>query len=343
MPSPNPNWGEITTTTLFNRSRKLADNVTKNNAILARLTQRNKVKPVDGGQAIVQELEYSENGTYKRYSGYDILNISPSDVFTAAQYPWAQAAVAVSISGLEELQNSGVERMIDLLESRIGNSERTMTNGISGDCYGNGTLDGGKQIGGLQLLVADVQTAGVVGGIDRGLWPFWRAYVGSFSAAGLTAGTATMQTLMNRQWLNQVRGTDRPDLLIADNVYFSFYWESLQAIQRITSPSEGVAGFQSLKFMDADVVFDGGFQGVQAGVGTAIGNGITWATPSGAPSNHMYFLNTDYIFLRPHRDRNMVPLNPDRFTVNQDAMVKLVGWAGNMTMSNAFLQGVLIN
>ena len=53
--------------------------------------------------------------------------------------------------------------------------------------------------------------------------------------------------------------------------------------------------------------------------------------------------NTDYLFLRPHKDRNMVPLNPDRFAVNQDAMVKLVAWAGNMTMSNAFLQGVLIN
>lgn len=345
MPSPNPNWGEITTTTLFNRSRKLADNVTKNNAILARLSARGKIKPVDGGQAIVQELEYSENGTYKRYSGYDILNISPSDVFTAAQYPWAQAAVAVSISGLEELQNSGEERMIDLLESRIGNAERTMTNGISGDCYGDGTLDGGKQIGGLQLLVADVQTAGVVGGIDRGLWPFWRCYIGSFSGAGLTPGTATIQTMMNRSWLNQVRGTDRPDLLIGDNAYFQFYWESLQAIQRITSTAEGMAGFQSLKFMDADVVFDGGFQGVAAGtlVGGPVGGGITWGTLGGAPNNHMYFLNTDYIFLRPHRERNMVPLNPDRFTVNQDAMVKLVAWAGNMTMSNAFLQGVLIN
>jgi hypothetical protein len=75
--SPNPNWGEITTTTLFKRSRELADNVTKNNALLARLSQRGKIKPVDGGQAIVQELEYSENGTYNRYSGYDILNISP--------------------------------------------------------------------------------------------------------------------------------------------------------------------------------------------------------------------------------------------------------------------------
>jgi hypothetical protein len=343
MPSPNPNWGEVTTTTLYNRSRKLADNVTKNNAILQRLSARGKIKPVDGGQAIVQELEYSENGTYMRYSGYDILNISPSDVFTAAQYPWAQAAVAVSISGLEELQNSGEERMIDLLEARINNAERTMTNGISGDCYGDGTLSGGKQIGGLQLLVADVNTAGVVGGIDRGLWPFWRHSVNSFAANGLTPGTAAMQTQMNRQWLSQVRGTDRPDLGIFDNTYFRYYWESLQAIQRINSPSEGVAGFSSLKFMDMDCVFDGGFQGVAAGTGTAIGSGITWATLGGAPSNHGYFLNTDYIFLRPHRERNMVPLNPDRFAVNQDAMVKLVAWAGNMTMSNAFLQGVIIN
>jgi hypothetical protein len=240
MPSPNPNWGEITTTTLYNRSRTLADNVTKNNAILRRLSQRGKVKPVDGGQAIVQELEYSENGTFLRYSGYDILNISPSDVFTAAQYPWAQAACAVSISGLEEIQNSGENRMIDLLEARIGNAERTMTNGISGDCYGDGTLGGGKQIGGLQLLVADVNTAGVVGGIDRGLWPFWRHYVGSFTASGQTPSTATMQTMMNRQWLQQVRGTDRPDLIISDNTFFRFYWESLQAIQRITTSDAGV-------------------------------------------------------------------------------------------------------
>jgi hypothetical protein len=60
--------------------------------------------------------------------------------------------------------------------------------------------------------------------------------------------------------------------------------------------------------------------------------------PSGV---HFYALNTNYIYLRPHKDRNMVPLDPDRFSVNQDAMVKLVGWAGNMTLSNAFLQGVM--
>lgn len=74
MAIPNTNWSEITTTTLYNRSRKLADNMLKNNALLRRLSEKGKVKPVDGGQAIVQEIEYAENGTYVRYSG---LNLAP--------------------------------------------------------------------------------------------------------------------------------------------------------------------------------------------------------------------------------------------------------------------------
>jgi hypothetical protein len=56
----------------------------------------------------------------------------------------------------------------------------------------------------------------------------------------------------------------------------------------------------------------------------------------------MYFLNTNYLFFRPHKDRNFVPIGDSRQSVNQDAMVKLIGFAGNMTMSNASLQGTLI-
>ena len=345
MASPNANWGEITTTTLFNRSKKLADNVSKNNALLSRLEQKGNVKPVDGGQAIVQEMEYSENGTFTRYTGYDTLNIAPSDVLTAAQYSFTQAAVAVTINGLEELQNAGSERVIDLLESRIGNAEKTMMNNISNDCYSNGTADGGKQIGGLQLLVADVNNSGSVGGIDSGTWGFWQNYVASFASNSLSPGSSTIQTMMNRVWLAIARGRDHPDLWIADNTYYRYFWESLQAIQRINDAGKGVPGFRSLAFMDSDVVYDGGFQGNTTGntsTGSPLGAGGSWTSGSGAPASHMWALNTDYLFLRPHKDRNMVPLNPDRFSVNQDAMVRLIAWAGNMTTSNRFLQGLII-
>jgi hypothetical protein len=318
-----PNVSEIMTTTLESRTKKLADNVTQNNALLARLNKRGKVKPVSGGRVIYQELNYAENQTYKRYSGYEVLNISPSEVFSAAEYDWKQAAVAISISGLEQLQNSGKEQMIDLLESRIENAEQTMMNNLSADIYSDGTADGGKQIGGLQYLVADTPTSGIVGGINRASWSFWQNQTyDATTDGGAAASAATIQSYMNTLWLRCSRGTDKPDLIVADNNYFRYYWESLQAIQRVATADQADAGFQTLKFMGADVVFDGGYGG-------------------DAPANHMYFLNTNYIFWRPHTDRNMVPLNPDRFAVNQDAMVKLIAVAGNMTMSNAFLQGVL--
>ena len=98
--NPSSTMTEIVTTTLRNRTGKLEDNVTKNNALLARLRKKGKIRKVSGGRTIVQEMEYAENGTFKRYSGYEALNISPSDVFTAAEFNYAQAAVAISISGL---------------------------------------------------------------------------------------------------------------------------------------------------------------------------------------------------------------------------------------------------
>ncbi len=72
MASPNTNWGEITTTTLYNRQRKLADNVTKNNALLYRLKSRGRVKPVSGGRTIIQELNYQENGTLPLMKGFRV-------------------------------------------------------------------------------------------------------------------------------------------------------------------------------------------------------------------------------------------------------------------------------
>jgi hypothetical protein len=342
-----PNLSDIVTTTLRNRTGELADNMSRNNALLHRLNKRGKIKTFSGGRTIVQELNYANNQTFIWYSGYQTLNIAPSQVFTAAEFPIRQSAVAVSISGLEELQNSGEEAIIDLLESRIENAEDTFMNGLSMGIYGDGTVTG--SIGGLQLLVASSPATGVVGGIDRSQWPFWRniSYSGTTNG-GQAPSAASIQAYMDSVWVQLIRGRDYPDLIVADNNFYKFYLQSLQAIQRIQNEASGNApeladlGFQVLKYMNADVVLDGGFQGFtgdplpfQTSAGTsAVG---------GAPTNTMYFLNTKYIHWRPHSRRNMVPLDPDRFSVNQDAMVRLVGWAGNMTISNAFLQGILVN
>ncbi len=100
--------------------------------------------------------------------------------------------------------------------------------------------------------------------------------------------------------------------------------DSLTDLQRYTNPAVADGGIATLKFKGADVLFDGGQGGA-------------------CPADHMYFLNTNYLYLRPHKDRNMKAIEGNRLAVNQDALYKLIGWAGNLTMSNAALQGVLVN
>lgn len=337
----SPGLSEIVSTTLRWRARGLADNVTRNNAIYARLNSRGRVKPFDGGRNITIPLQYANNTTYKRYSGYEVLNIQPSDVITAAEYPIRQIAVAVSISGLEMLQNSGQNALIDLLESRIENAENTFMNGLSYDIYSDGALP--QQIGGLQFLVSSTPGSGTVGGIDRGTWQFWQNQeFGATTDGGAPLTSANVINYMNQLWVQLVRGPDKPDLIPASNTAWVALNNAMTAIQRITDPNVDLAkaGFPTLKFQNADVVLDGGFQGF-TGDGNTFGSGGAGAV-GGIPSAvHFYFLNTKYLYLKPHRDRNMVPLDPDRFSVNQDAMVKLIGWAGNMCLSNAFLQGVM--
>jgi len=183
--------------------------MSRNNAVLNRLSKRGKIKTFSGGRTIVQELNYANNQTFQWYSGYQVLNIAPSQTFTAAEFPIRQSAVAVSISGLEELQNSGEEAIIDLLESRIENAEETFMNGMSQGIYGDGTVTG--SVGGLQLLVASSPTTGVVGGIDRATWTFWQNQsYSSVTNGGAPATAANIQTYMDSLWLTLVRGRDHP-------------------------------------------------------------------------------------------------------------------------------------
>lgn len=331
MAFANANISDIIATTIESRTRKIADNVTSNNALLARLKTKGKIKPFSGGYKIMQEISFAENSNTGWYSGYDILPVGVSDVISAAEFNIKQAAAPVVISGLEQLQNSGREQMIDLMEARLSVAESTMSNLCSAGVYSDGTGAGGKEIDGLEAAVPVDPTAAAYGGIDGNTYEFWRNAVSDNTAAAVTADT--IQGLFNGLWSQLVRGADRPDLIPVDSVLWGIYVASLQAQQRFSNTNDGDAGFTSIKYMDADVVLDGGIY-----TGALSPTGVTGA--AGAPAGTGFFLNTDYIHFRPHRDRNMVALSPNRrYATNQDAEVQILAWAGNLTCSGRQFQG----
>lgn len=321
MATPSTVFTELVSTTFRNHRSKLIDNVSNNNALLTYLKRKKKMRTESGGLEIAIPLEYAENGTYQRYSGYDLLNINQSDVITTAKYDWRQIALNVVASGRELRINNGKERIINLAKSRLKNAMNTFNNNFSADIYSDGSL--ANQVGGLQHLVAD-SGAGTVGGIDSSTWTFWKNVVQSAAAplqggAGITPSNSTIQSLMLPLWLELVRGNDKPDLIVASNEYYSFYEESLTDLKRYTNSESANGGFVSLKYKSADVIFDGN---------------------SGIPDEHMFFLNTDYFEVVAHSDANLT-VNDEMKPYNQDAVVIPILWMGNLTMSNRALQGLL--
>jgi hypothetical protein len=325
-------WGDVVTTTLENRSKSLADNITNNNALLARLKKTSS--PFDGGREIIQELAYAQNQTFLWYSGAEPLNIALNDTMTAARFPIKQSAISVVITGLEQIQNSGEEAMMNLLEQREAIAEDTFENQMSAGVYSDGTAFGGKQIGGLALLISKAPTSGIVGGIDAGAQVWWRnlAFNSATDAVGALTTPSTapglMQQYFNKICLSAKRNSQGIDMVVADTNYYSFFAQSLQALQRITdsgNSSQGL-GFTSLKYygagMSVDIILDGGKGGQ-------------------IPTNTAYFINSKYIHYKPFSKRNFKVIGGDRVNVNQDAIVRIMAWAGNMTTNNRSLQAVL--
>ena len=313
---------ELVSTTFRNHKKELADNVSEHNALYRRITAKGRKRSEDGGLSIVEPLEYAENGTYKRYSGFDTLDTSASDVITAAEFPWRQVSVNVVASGLELRSNSGENRIINLVKSRIKNAQKSMANGLSADIYSDGTTS--NQINGLQALVADAGT-GTVGGINSTTFSFWQNTVQSAAAplqggSGITPSSTTIESLMLPLYLRLTRGADVPDLIVADDTYFTFFEQSQTSLKRYAPSDTGQAGMISMKYKGADVVYD--------------------SSAAGIPDAHMYFLNTDYISLVVHQDADM-EIMPELRSTNQDAIVVPVLWQGNLTVSNRALQGVM--
>lgn len=321
MAFANTSISDVVATTIQSRSGQLADNVTENNAVLEVLKQKGNIRPFSGGNVILQEIMYGDSSTVNAnsYSGYEIIDVAQNSPISAAQFSISQYAAAVTMAGLEMLQNASKEQIIDLMEGRIQVAEAQLANRIDTDIYGDGTGNSGKNLTGLAAAVTDT---GTYGGISKDTWSFWQSLVYDATSDGGGAASATnIQKYMTHIALAASRGRNKPDLFVASTDYFALYVASMQAIQRVTSDggSGGVgAGFPNLMFYGggyAAKVVNGGGVGDHGGTTT------------------MYALNTDYIFLRPHSARNFVPIGGERQAVNQDAIVKLIGWAGNLTSS----------
>jgi hypothetical protein len=305
---------------LEDRSQGYADLVSNANAILYTMKQNGQFKPFSGPD-IRERLLYNETGSYTRYSGYQYLNPTPTELFNDAVFTPKLAAVSVTLSGEDILKNSGRNQLADILEEHMGAAEQELQDNFVTDIHSAGTAS--NQIGGLQLAIPTDPTSGTYGGISRVSNSQWRTttYDIDNDFVGITQMlSTTVKSMFDQIMIAKSRGRKGPNLIVCSATHYTAYSAATVAIQRINDQNNlGKLGFTSLQYYGAGksvpVVLEGG-------IGSAM------------PADVTYFLDTSALRFRYHPDRNFVKFGGKQMPINQDAMVQHIGFYGELTLNN---------
>jgi hypothetical protein len=267
-------WDELLTSTMHNVRGTYTDNIFKKSPLLEHFLSNGRVRIIDGGYEIIEPLLYAE-GQADTYAEWQVINVTPQNALTAARFTWKQWYSTIAISGLDEAQNNGKEQRINLLETKIKQSEMTMRSKMSKMLYGTASGTPGNDWNALGALI-DSTTP--IGGIDPANDPWWASYeaaVGAVDAAGLETAmrTAVMTSSDN--------GGDTVDAIFTDSATYAFYESTLTPQVRYTDTNKANLGFRNLLFENAPVMWD-----------------------ADCPAGTMFGINSEYVGLTIHKDRN---------------------------------------
>jgi hypothetical protein len=322
-----PGASELVTTTLRLRTKKIRDNITNYNILSSEM----EVTKGADGRTIFREMSYAQNGTFTRYTGADPINISYNPTMTAAEFEPKQFAVAVTITGREKKMNSGPEGLIKLLGARTKVAEATLQNYYNGDMFSDGVADGGKQIGGLSLLVAKVPTTGTVGGINRASSDsaFYRNYkfatATDWSDGAASAGN--IKQLFNKVINATQTNGEGPNRIIAGSSHYEYLQSATQAIQRLTDPKNAKIGYRNFDYQ---------------GIPVFLGSSVNYGGQTLIPSDLTYFVNTKGLEMVIYKGGDFEPLEMVQ-SINQDVTTQIIVFMGNMVLNQAKTQGVLFD
>jgi hypothetical protein len=264
----------LLTTTLDNRRKEVQDAIFNDLATIKLLRERGSFElKLDGGSTITEPVNYAKNTTGAFYDGYDIIDTTPTDTLTMAQFKWKELAVSVSISNREEnVQNQGKSAVIDLVNSKIDVARNSMKDVLNTALFAASPTS--KQLNSLATLI---DTSTTIGDINSGTYSWWQSVStasGSFAAQGRSDMLTTYNTLV-------VRGA-APDFIVTTPTVHQYYEASLIPQLRYTSNDKADGSFGALAFKGVPVIFD-----------TASTSGV------------MYFLNSQHLRFYVSSSNNM--------------------------------------
>jgi hypothetical protein len=305
---------------------------------------------VDGGTVIRRPLMFAFNDTVGTYSGYDLIDVTPQEGLGWAEFPWAQHAGSVTISGEEVKKNSGSAQLINLLQAKMDQLKLSIADDLNAMLYGSGNGNGGKDFIGLMGIVAGGSTAKqygssdtgaglptgasttdtYFGGINPSTYSWWKSPYKS-AAVDLTSfdGVDDLNNLYNTIRVNR----SKVDLELTTQANFEAYEALAVPNIRFQNLKAADLGFETIAHKTAEVVFDPDVPTSGAwhdGEDTIAGGGA-W-----------FMLNSDRLEFVQHSESWLTPTEFVR-PYNQDAKTALILSMGNLISDSRRSHGLIIN
>lgn len=358
------NWDALSSLTRDKFLPVLVDNIFNSNPIAVKMLKNAEV--LDGGRKIITPLEYAKNTAQGFYSGYDVLDTTPSDPITAAVWDWKQAYANISISGEEELKNSGDSMILSLLKSKMGNAERSLK-----DLYGTKLFGSGTASPGSNEITALCGQGTVDSSTDEASEPAVIDYPGS---AVVHAGGAVDNTIIsynrslggvnstsNSWWESKFASFANDSGTITTAASFDELSSTTNGVSKIAARMTRMYGALTIGADQPDLIvcsqvlydaYETGLQAnkrfvgtdamlVDAGFSTLKFKGADVVADSHCPPGVMLFLNTKYLDFKVHSKRNF-SFQDFQKPINQDARTAKIFWMGQLVCTNPRMQGMIV-
>lgn len=343
-----------TTMDAYVKSGAMFDNIFKDSAFLALLRLKDGVKKQNGGERIRAPLMYDDNNTIEAKSGYGVIDTTPQEGMTTAFYDWRELAGSISISRLEERQNSGEAAILELLDQKKMQAEMTMRETlnrqlvqgeVSSTTFVPVQNSADNNALGLNPLgwflrkdnTTDPTRGGNVGNIAGATQSWWRHRTAVIDSGSTDTGNAFALSVttykglvvaLKRMYNYCLRGSGgAPNMVLFDQNTFETYENALDDKVRYLDTKMADMGFDTVKLKGATCIWDEQVPDVDSGT-VAITKGTA------------FFLNTNFYKLIIDSETDIV-VTPFVEPENQTVKTAKILFMGNAVCTNLRKLGVV--
>jgi len=211
------------------------------------------------GSVIRVNIEYAMNTNVKFMSEMETLTVSKTDTFDNAEFTWKFQGGDVPITDFERDTTAGSAGKFSIEARKIENLKKSLYDKVNASFFGDGTGTGGKEFGGLRLLVADDPTTGTVGLINRATYSFWRSQQVTDGGTAFNALLSNMRIVYNN--CSNGIGQQNPTFAVTSQTVFQGFEGLLlpqERLDRTGTGDKGITGFkgQNLMFKDIPIAYD---------------------------------------------------------------------------------------